>query len=103
VAEVSSEAAQTVRNIVELRERHRVLILESFGRAASNGLKVMESLYSRPILSVSDIRALIGVSFTAANNLMNRFVGLGLLTEVTGHARNRQFRYGPYIELFADR
>jgi hypothetical protein len=44
-----------------------------------------------------------GVSFTAANNLMNRFVEEKILVEVTGQSRNRQFRYSDYINLFASR
>jgi len=49
---------------------------------------------------VQDIIALTNASYPAANQLMNKFVDHGLLTEVTGQARNRQFRYGPYIDLF---
>jgi hypothetical protein len=27
---------------------------------------------------------------------------LGILREITGHARNRRFRYEPYVRLFTD-
>lgn len=27
---------------------------------------------------------------------------LGILREITGHARNRRFRYEPYVRLFID-
>jgi Fic family protein len=103
VTEVSHEATETARRIVDLRERHRRTITEHFGRAAGNGLRVLESLYSGPIISVNDIARLTHVSFTAANSLMRRFVKHGMLTEITGQARNRQFRYAPYIDLFANR
>ncbi len=103
VTEVSHEATETARRIVDLRERHRRTIIEHFGRAAGNGLRVLESLYSKPIISVNDIAKLMQVSFTAANSLMRRFVKHGMLTEITGQARNRQFRYAPYIDLFSER
>jgi Fic family protein len=103
VAEVSDEATETARRIVNLRERHRGTITEHFGYSAGNGLKVLERLYSRPIISVQDVVKLTKVSFTAANNLTRRFVKHGILAEITGQARNRQFRYGQYIDLFADR
>lgn len=102
VAEVSSEATETARRIVELRERHRGIITEHFGYSAGNGLKVLERLYSRPIISVQDVAKVTKVSFTAANNLTRRFVKHGILSEMTGQARNRQFRYGDYIDLFSD-
>ncbi len=102
VAEVSEEATVTARRIVDLREAHRTLITERFGRVAANGLKVLESLYSRPILTVRAIAERTGTSFTAANQLMQKFVRHGLLSEITGQARNRRFRYDAYIDLFVE-
>jgi Fic family protein len=103
ITEVSNEAADTARRIVGLRERHRAAIVDNFGRTAANGLTVLESLYSRPLISVSDIVEMAEVSFPAANNLMSRLVDHGILMEITGQARNRLFRYSEYVELFADR
>jgi hypothetical protein len=34
--------------------------------------------------------------------LVARLTDLGILKEVTGHARNRRFRYEPYVLIFAD-
>lgn len=102
VTDVAKEATETARQIVALRESHRRLITENFGRVAANGLKVLESLYSLPIVTVGKVAAITGVSFTAANQLVNKFVENELLTEFTGQARNRRFRYSQYIGLFAD-
>ncbi len=101
VGEVAKEATETSRKIVDLRERHRQLIVDEFGRVAQNGMRVLEHLYQRPYIRVQDIEKLTQVSFPAANNLMNKFVEHDLLTEVTGQSRNRQFRYGSYIDLFS--
>jgi len=103
VSEVSQEATQTARRIVNLREEHRRIITENFGRTAANGLKVLERLFSQPIISVKDLAKQTNISFTAANQLMRRFIEHHILTEMTGHSRNRQFRYRLYIDLFADR
>lgn len=100
VRETAKEATETARRIVELRETHRRHITEHFGRVAGNGLKVLEYLYEKPIINVQDIIRLTGVTFPAANSLMSKFVEERLLIEITGNVRNRQFRYGPYIELF---
>ena len=100
IYEVSQEATETSRKIVDLREAHRKLIAQHFGRVAGNAMQVLETLYQRPFIKVQDIIDLTHVSYPAANQLMNKFVDHGLLTEVTGQARNRQFRYGPYIDLF---
>ncbi len=99
---VAGEAFVTARRILQLRERHRVAITEQLGRAAGNGHKVLESLFDHPIVAVNDVSELTGTTFAAANNLVSRLVDLGILSEMTGNARNRRFRYAPYIELFND-
>jgi Fic family protein len=102
VAEVSDEATETARRILSLREQHRNLIAERLSRAAGNGHRLLEHLYEHPIVSVTEVRKLIGTTFQAANNLVAGLVDCGILQEVTGNARNRMFAYRSYIELFYD-
>ncbi len=100
VTEVAEQAAVTARNILSVREEHRRAITEHLGRAAGNGHKVLESLFDRPIVSVSDVRKITGTTFAAANSLVTRLAKVGVLSEMTGYARNRRFRYASYIALF---
>ena len=100
VAEVSAQAAGTAHRILELREQHRRIITERMGRGAGNGHRVLECLYERPIVSVNEMRALLGATYAGANQIVQRLVDLKILTEITGHARHRRFRYDPYIRLF---
>ena len=102
VAEVSDEASEMARRILLLREEHRGAITAQLGRAAGNGHRVLESLFDRPIVSVSDVQQVIGTTYAAANTLVARLSHLGILVEITGHARNRRFRYEPYVRLFTD-
>lgn len=102
VAVVSNEATETARRIVELRERDRETIVNSFGRAAGNGLKILEHLFRTPIVQVAEIAVHLNITQTAANVLTRRLVEQGILTEITGKARNRLFRYSAYVILFAE-
>lgn len=102
VAEVSAEAAETARRILLLREEHRTAITSGLGRAAGNGHRVLESLFDRPIVSVHDVQATNRTTFAAANALVARLVEIGVLEEITGQARHRRFRYGPYVRLFTE-
>jgi Fic family protein len=102
VAGVAQEAAVTIRRIAELREVHRARVTEQFGRVAAKGLRVLDSLFTRPIITVRAASDLTGTSFEAANNLIARFVEQGILEEITGYRRNRRFRYNTYIQLFSD-
>lgn len=100
VAEVSTQATETARRVVLLREQHRSLIAETLGRAAGNGHRILEHLYEHPIVSAKQIQALIGTTFAGANQIVHRLVATGILQEITGHARHRRFRYEPYVRLF---
>jgi Fic family protein len=102
VFEVSQQATDTARAILSMRERHRQLITDEFGRAAGNGHRVLEYLYEHPIVAVTEIRALIDTSYPAANNLVKQFVNHGMLHELTGQKRNRRFVYREYVDLFQD-
>ena len=48
ITDVSSQATDTARRILSLREAHRLQITEQLGRAAGNGHRVLESLGNVP-------------------------------------------------------
>jgi Fic family protein len=102
IGKVCSQAADTARKILEMREEHRNFITQNLGYSASSGLRVLESMYQRPIISTGEVKAITGTSFAAANNLVAKLVELELLREITGHTRNRRFRYEPYVRLFEE-
>lgn len=102
IIDVAAEATDTAGRILRMRERHRSTITDRLGRAAGNGHRVLESLYDRPIVTVNDVQKLTGTTYAAANTLVSRMVELDILNEMTGYARNRRFRYAPYIDLFND-
>ena len=102
VVEVGTQATETARRIMDLRETHRNVITENFGRSAGNGYRILEYLYEHPIVSVTEVRELIETTYPTANKLVSRLVDNGILTEITGHARNRRFMYRDYIDLFHD-
>jgi len=101
VAEVSLEATETARRIVGLRESHRSIVTAEFGRTAGNGLLILESLFQMPIINVQDAATRLGITYQAANGLVQRMVDAGILFEMTGQSRYRVFEYRPYIGLFA--
>ena len=102
VAAVSGEATETAAAILRMREHFRTLITDRLGRAAGNGHRVMDKLFDHPVVTVATVRAWLGVTQTASNTLVNRLAEIGVLREVTGYARNRRFRFEPYLLLFEE-
>ncbi len=100
VNQVCQEAAETAQNIVELREKHRELIINSFGRATANGLILLETIFKKPSIDVNTAANLLGMTHSGANNIIRRFVENNILSEITGQERYRAFRYSDYVSLF---
>lgn len=100
VWETADEASAAAREIVRLREAHRTLIQER--DLGSNGLRLLDVMYQQPLLNVNLARDRLGVSYSAANHLIDRFEDAGLLEETTGGSRNRRYRYTAYLSLFTE-
>lgn len=100
VAEVSRSATDTARSIVRLREDHRLLISEKLANHSAHAMPLLDYLFEHPLTTVNLVKDFLGCSYLAANNLIGNFVNLNLLRETTGGARNRRFRYDPYLKLF---
>jgi Fic family protein len=101
VVSVATQATETARQIVDLREQHRTLITNNFGSAGANGARLLEQIYKRPTINVNAVKDFLEISYPNANNLVEKFRKNGILFEVTGNARNRQFLYTSYIDLFS--
>lgn len=98
VAEVSREATETAGRIFDLRESHRKRLTDA--GLPTTAFTVLDELYEHPITTVNIMKDWAGVQFATANKLTKQLVSCGILTEMTGNARNRRFAYSPYLSLF---
>ncbi|MBA3307362.1 MAG: Fic family protein [Chloroflexi bacterium] len=99
VAETSRDATSTAASILVMREDHR-RDLEDLG---PNAIRLMDRLFEQPVVNVAWVQKALGVSWPTANKLITQLMDRALLAEVTGHRRNRVFRYAAYVDLFAER
>ncbi len=99
VAETSREATITAGAILVLRDDHRRRVAEVAG---TTGLRLLDGLFQQPIVNVAWVRGNLDVSWPTANRLVGQLVDDRLLVEMTGHRRNRVFRYEPYLALFEE-
>jgi Fic family protein len=91
VFEVSRSATATARAILALREQNRQDV---------QNMRLLDYLFERPILSIGMAQAHLGCTYATAQKYVDQFAAKGLLREITGHERNRRYRYGPYLALF---
>ena len=100
VANVANQATDTAREILRLRESHRLLLSDRI--QTNNALRLLDYLYEQPMVTVSLAAKALTVSVPTANSLVGQFCETGLLTEISGGRRNRIFSYQPYLHLFED-
>lgn len=98
VDQVSRSATCTARRILAIREEHRRRLAHQ--RLGANASALLDHLFQQPIVSVGLVERLIGRSHVTASKLVDQFVALDLLREITGWQRNRRYRYEPYLNLF---
>jgi len=53
---------------------------------------IIDFLFSRPILTVRQVEAGLGIPYVAAKRYIDKLESAGVLREITGYARNRIFR-----------
>ncbi|MCA3759003.1 MAG: Fic family protein [Phenylobacterium sp.] len=102
VAEVARQAAEVAAQIIDLREGHRTMIGDAYDRGSKHAFALLDFLFKRPVVMANEVRDSLGISGGGARNLINRFVELGILIEITGYERNKAFEYAPYTALFGD-
>ena len=95
--EVSKEAVQTSRYIISLESEHTRLIQEQV--RGGKGGNLLELLFRYPIISIPEVKNRLQIAFGTANRLINEFVRLGILKEITARERNRLFAYTKYLDL----
>jgi Fic family protein len=100
--QAADETTEVVCRVAALRSAHREIVIAEFGRAVPQALRLADALCAQPMVDIRGVIELTGVTFPAANDLVRRFERAGLLVEVTGNARNRRFRYAPFVRIFLD-
>ncbi len=98
VAETAEEATNKAHAIVRLREAERASIQAR--ESGMGGMRLLDLLFRRPFVNVRLVEDQLHVSYVTASKLVDEFVDLGILNEITGRPRNRVFRYTPYLDLF---
>lgn len=103
VIETSKASIQVFKNILELKEKIESDLLPGLGSRIENGQKLIRHLYQLPIIDTKEVSSILQISISTANRLINEFIKLGILTEMTGYKRNRKFMFKEYFEIFNDR
>ena len=98
VATVAEEASDTSNKIISLKNRDKDKIADTY-KETSKVAVFHERLFDRPIISITDITAIMDTTFPTANDICRKLVKMDILKEITGKDRNKLFAYKNYLDL----
>ncbi len=96
---IAENSIQTFKEIIALRASVENKII-TLGKKQMLAKNVLQYLYSQPISDMQSIANATNVSVTSISRLLNDFIRLGILVELTGFKRNRIFAFEQYLKLF---
>jgi Fic family protein len=101
VTEIAQEAIGTVLAITKLRDRDTMKIQTLSKRSSQSAVLVLPNLYKMPIINVTRIQEWTGFTRAGAQNLINRFIELGILRiRDEKKTYGRSYIYEEYVNIF---
>lgn len=99
VIETAKKGVTTFDGIMQL-QRNLELKLKSLGNRGENAKKIIEYLYTQPVIEVYRVEAIIKKSSVTAYKLINDLEKLEILKEISGTQRNKLYVFKDYLALF---
>lgn len=99
VIETSKKGKNKFEDIIELRMHYDAKLVK-LGRKVQNARRLLLHMYGQPVVSVTDVKEVLEVTYATANNLISDLVNLKILHEKTGYSRNRLFELKDYVTIF---
>ncbi|MDU0460112.1 MAG: Fic family protein [Geobacteraceae bacterium] len=99
VIETAKNGIQTFDNILKLQKQVEAQI-QTLGSRASNAQKVLNYLYRRPLVDAAKVGEVAEISPASAYKLIVDLEQFGILKEITGGKRGKQYLFDSYLQLF---
>ena len=100
VIETSKASIQVFKDVIILKSKVELEKLPKLGSKIENGHKLINHLFQTPITDSKSVSKLLQISPSTANRLINQFIELEILIELTGYKRNRKFIFKEYFDIF---
>jgi Fic family protein len=99
IIETAKDGIATFDKILKLQQDVEKRI-QALGSRTANAQKVVHYLYQRPMADAAKVAKVTGVSPASAYKLIVDLEKLGILNEITGGKRGKQYLFSAYLQLF---
>lgn len=99
IIEISKNGVATFDGILQLQKNLEIK-LQTFRSRTKEAKKIVEYLYSQPIIAASRMEEITGKSKATNYKLLADFERLEILKEISGGQRNKLYVFKDYLDLF---
>jgi Fic family protein len=99
VIETAKKGVTTFDAIMQL-QKNMELKIESLGNRSGDAKKVVDYLYTQPVVEVNRVEEIIQKSNVTAYKLLDSLEKLEIIKEVSGAQRNKLYVFNEYLDLF---
>ncbi len=99
IIETSTNGIKTFDSILQLQKQVD-MDLQTLGSRAANANKITNYLYQKPLINAEKVSEVAGISYPSAYKLIGDLERLGILREITGGRRSREYIFDKYVRIF---
>lgn len=100
VISTANNGVETFQTILSIKQDMDAKVIE-FGKKAHNASKLIEYLYQKPIINLTDIVEKLDIAKTTASSLVKDFEEKEILEEITGYQRNKHYAFTRYLDAYS--
>ncbi len=101
ITQASDSAIESTKEILSLQNNDQELLWEK-NISSPLAVKLLNKLFYTPIISINDVAKQFEVSYPTAAQIVNQFVSIGILKEITGQKRSKRFVYSKYMKILSE-
>jgi Fic family protein len=99
IIETATKGIKTFDRILQLQKQVDNN-LQTLGSRASNAHKITDYLYQKPLINAEKVSEVTGLSYPSAYKLIADMERIGILNEITGGQRSREYIFEKYLNIF---
>ena len=100
IKQTAENSIETFRAIIRLRQEMEYGSILTLGKKTKLAQQFLHYLYSKPIIDSQETSKELSINPSTVLRLIEDFIKLGILKEITGYKRNRIFVFSRYLKLF---
>jgi Fic family protein len=100
VIQTAENSIDTFKRIIRMKEDIEQNKITKLGKKTKVAQHFLLYLFGQPIVDSEDVSNAMNMNISTALRLINDFIELGILQEMTGFKRNRIFKFEEYVRLF---